>query len=89
MRVQEKAIVQFDDLNRSAVHYSAMSKYTRCFICTKLMLINKFDKLEGYPEFEALFDELQYLELNVEKREETKSALQFIECIKSICLSNE
>lgn len=61
-----------------------MSKYTRCFICNQLLLINKYNKLEGYDEFEKLFDELQFLELNIDKREETKSATQFLECINLI-----
>jgi len=46
---------------------------------TKLLLWNQYNKTEGYDEFEALFDELQFLELNVEKREETRSALQVVE----------
>ncbi len=46
---------------------------------TKLLLWNQYNKCEGYDEFEALFDELQFLELNVEKREETRSSLQVVE----------
>jgi len=81
---QQRAIVGVDELNRNPLHYSAMSKYTRCNLATKLLLINEFDKIEGYEEFEALWDELQLLELTADKREETKSALQVLDLMRNI-----
>ena len=52
----------------------------RCNLATKLLLINEYDKVEGYEEFDDLWNEIQLLELNVEKREETRSALQTLDC---------
>jgi len=77
---QQKAICGVDELNRNPLHYSSMAKYTRCGLASKFLLMNEYDKIEGYQEFEALWDELQLLELTAEKREETKSALQVLDC---------
>ncbi len=79
MRLSTLIYSVLKELNRNPLHYSSMAKYTRCGLASKFLLMNEFDKIEGYEEFEALWDELQLLELTADKREETKSALQVLD----------
>jgi len=39
------------------------------------------DKLEGYKEFEDLWNELQLLELNADQRIDPKNYLSSVQCI--------
>ena len=61
-------LCQQDVHRRNAIHYAAMSKYTKCFKCVEAVLNIHIDHVEGYEQFLELFFELQLLETAEERK---------------------
>ncbi|EGR33877.1 hypothetical protein IMG5_033560 [Ichthyophthirius multifiliis] len=83
-----QALKPIDDLSRNPIHYAALSKFTKCIKSARLLL-NYGLNIDGYDDFEYLFNEIQLLELNKENRICPKQYLPIIQMVTNFLLPHE
>lgn len=63
----QRALTINDQLQRNPIHYSALSKYTKSLKTSKFLVLYS-TKLEGWDFFLTMFNEVQLLELQKDKK---------------------